>query len=109
MDIFRFFNKKKPVLCRCTQCYFELELSIREVRQLEKKNCLDPICQVKEICHMCHTGFMIPVKYTDKSGKQYLFHEIKPKIKNLDPNEVFQSIFENPDSEILMFFPPTKL
>ena len=106
MAIFHFFNKKKPVLFRCTECYYEFELSTREVRLLEIKNCHDSICPPKEICHICHTGFMIPVKYTNKSGKQYLFHKIKPKIKKLDPNKVFESIFENPDEEIVMFFPP---
>ena len=38
MDIFRLFKKKKPVLVRCTECYYEFDLSPREVRLLEKKN-----------------------------------------------------------------------
>ena len=33
-------------------------------------------------------AFIIPVHYTDKQGKTYLFHELKPKIKNLDPKTV---------------------
>lgn len=106
MGIFHFFNKKKPLLFRCTECYYEFELSIREVRLLEIKNCHDPVCPPREICHICHTGFMIPVNYSNKSGKQYLFNEIKPKIKKLDPDKVFENIFENPESEFIMFFPP---
>lgn len=105
MAIFPFLNKKKPVLFRCTQCYYEFELPQKQVHQLENQNHDDPICPLKEICHMCHSGFMIPVKYTNKNGKIYLFHEIKPKIKKLDPDTVFKSIFEHPDNEIIMFFP----
>ena len=106
MAIFPFLNKKAPVLFRCTECSFEFELSIRQVRKLEKKNHHDPICPPKELCHICHMGFMIPVKYTNKNGKHYLFHKIKPKIKNLDPNTVLKDIFQHPDNEIIMFFPP---
>jgi len=51
-------------------------------------------------------GFMIPVKYTNKIGNQYLFNEIKPKIKKIDPNTAFEDIFQNPDNAIVMFFPP---
>lgn len=105
MALFHFLNKK-TILFRCTECYSEFELSTRELRQLGKKNRLDQACPLKDVCHFCHTGFIIPVKYTDKHGKKYLFHEIKPKIKNLDQNSVFESIFENPDNEIVMFFPP---
>ena len=36
---------------------------------------------------------MIPVKYTDKQGNVYLSNEIKPKIKNLNPNTVMERIF----------------
>lgn len=104
MDIFRFFKKIPPVLTRCTECSFEYDLSPREVRLLEKQNANDAICPVKEPCHICHIGFMIPVNYVARSGKRYLFHEIKPKIKNLDPNTVMERIFENPDAEEIIFF-----
>ncbi len=104
MDIFRFFKKKKePILLRCTHCYYELDYSPGEVRLLERQNSLDPVCTVKEPCHICHIGFMIPVKYTDMFGKRYLFHEIKPKIKNLNPNTVMERIFEHPDTENVLF------
>lgn len=106
MAIIPFFKKREPVLTRCTECNYELELTPKEVRQLEKQNANDPVCPVKEECHICHIGFIIPVKYTDKKGKQYLFYEIKPKIKNLDPNTVMQRIFEHPDSEDVIFFGP---
>lgn len=105
MGITNFF-KKQPVLIRCTECHEEYELSPREVRQLEKKNAADPTCPVKEECHICHIGFMIPVKYTDRQGKQYLFHEIKPKIKNLNPNTLMERILNDPDAEQVYFFNP---
>ncbi len=96
MAIFPFFsNKKQPVLVRCTYCYDEFYLSPKEVRLLETKNTGDALCPVKEECDMCHIGFTIPVNYTDKHGNSYLFHEMKPKIKNLDPNTVMQRIFGN--------------
>ena len=47
---------------------------------------------------------MIPVNYTDKFKKQYLFHEIKPKIKNLDPNSMSQRIFGNHNNVSFYFF-----
>jgi len=109
MDILRLLGlkKKQPVLVRCTNCYYDFYLSPREVRLLESQNANDPVCSVKEECHVCHIGFMIPVKYTDKSGKTYLYHEIKPKIKNLDPNTVMERIMNDDDAEIIMFFPPS--
>lgn len=95
MAIFPFFSKKKqPVLVRCTYCYDEFYLSPREVRLLETKNAGDPVCSLIEECDICHIGFMIPVNYTNKHGKTFLFHEIKPKIKNLDPNTVMLRLFE---------------
>ena len=51
---------------------------------------------------------MIPVNYTDKKGNRYVFHEIKPKIKNLDPNTLMERIFDDPDTEMVYFFPPGK-
>lgn len=108
MDIFSLFKKKPPVPLRCTECSFEYELSPREARILEKHNAQDTVCPVREPCHICHTGFMIPVNYTDKKGNQYIFHEIKPKIKNLDPNTVMERIFDDPDTEMVYFFPPDK-
>ena len=106
MDIFRFFKKKAPVLLRCTECAYEYELSPREVRLLEKQNAHDTVCPVHEPCHICHIGFMIPVNYTDKNGKLFLFDKIKPKIKNLDPNTVMERIFNDPDAENVAFFGP---
>ncbi len=103
MDFFRFFRKKKPVLMRCTQCYYEFEFSKREIRLFESKNAFDPVCPIKEICHICHTGFMIPVKYTHKDGKQYTFHQIKPKIKNLDPNTVMKRMYDDNENEYVIF------
>ncbi|MCR4321702.1 MAG: hypothetical protein NUV74_15365 [Candidatus Brocadiaceae bacterium] len=96
MATFPFFsNKIQTVLVRCTYCYDEFYLSPREVRLLETKNTGDTVCPVKEECDMCHIGFVIPVNYTNKHGKTYRFHEMKPKIKNLDPNTVTERIFSH--------------
>lgn len=105
MAIFHFF-KKSPVLFRCTHCYYEYELSPKQVRYLEKQNRTDPVCSAKHPCHICHIGFMIPIKYTNKHGKSFLFHEIKPKIQNLDPDTVLERIFDDADHENIFFFGP---
>lgn len=111
MAIFPFFKKKKlqPIIGRCTYCYYELTYSLREVRLLERQNALDPVCPVKEPCHICHIGFIIPVKYTGILGKLYLFHEIKPKIKNLDPDTVMERIFNVANHQNIFFFSPDDL
>lgn len=95
MGISHFFSKdkKQPILVRCTHCSYEFHLLPDEVRLLETRNAGDPLCSIKEECDICHIGFMIPVKYTDKQGKVFLFHEIKPNIKNLDPKTVTKRIF----------------
>jgi hypothetical protein len=103
MGIFHFFSKEKKqsvpfdptqdMLVRCTHCSYEIHLLPREVRLLETRNAGDPVCSVKEKCDICHIGFMIPAHYTDQHGKLYLFHDLKPKIKNLDPNTVTKRIF----------------
>lgn len=103
MDIFRCFRKRPPMLMRCTECNYEFEFSMREIRLILNKNAADPVCPIKEPCHICHIGFMIPVNYTHKDGKRYFFLQIKPKITNLDPNTVGNRIFENPDAEITIF------
>lgn len=98
MALFSFLNKNRnPILMRCTQCYYEFDLSTKEVLLLELLNDHAPVCPVKELCDICHIGFMIPVNYTNKNGTSYLFHEIKPKIKNLDPNTVLGRIFQDPN------------
>lgn len=104
MAIFHFFKKKPPVLFRCTHCNYEFELSLRETRLLERQNSFDPVCTARELCHICHIGFMIPVKHTDIFGSHYLFHEIKPKIKNLDPNTVLERIFADTDPDNIQVF-----
>lgn len=105
MDFFHLFAKPKPpVLTRCTHCEFEMELSHKEVRQLQKQNANHPLCPIIEECDICHIGFMIPVDYTDSNGKKFLFHQLKPKIKSLDPKTVMQRIITKADST--MFFPP---
>ncbi len=108
MDIFPFF-KKEPIILRCTYCYYELTCSLKDIRLLERQNSFDPVCSVKKPCHICHIGFMIPVKYTGILGKQYLFYKIKPKIKNLDPDTVMERIFEDANPENIFFFGPDNL
>lgn len=92
-----FREEFKQGLMRCTYCYEEMDFSARQVRMLMATT-YDPVCTIKDECHLCHTGFMVPVKYKDKSGNIYLFHEIKPKIKNLDPNTVMERIFQHQEN-----------
>ena len=108
MAFIHFFSKGKPVLLRCTNCYFEYDLSPKEVRLLEKKNRQDPICPLKEECEICHIGFMIPVNYTDKNNKISLYHEVKPKIKHLDTDTLMQRIFLKAD-QVLYFGPDDQI
>jgi hypothetical protein len=102
MGIFHCFFKNKlpthPVHLKCTACDFEYNLSPREVRRLERKNARDPVCPVKIECHICHTGLMIPLLYTNPEGKLFRYHDLKPKIKNLDPNTLLERIYSHPDS-----------
>ncbi len=81
MAIFSFFKKNKKILVRCTYCYDEFELTPREVRLLQSQNANSPICAIKEECHICHIGFVIPVKYTDKTGKQSSIMKLNQKSK----------------------------
>jgi hypothetical protein len=104
MAIFNLFKKSKPVLFRCTHCYDELELTIKDLRYLEAINPFDPVCRLKDLCPMCHTGFIIPVNYTDKQGNKFLFHQIKPKIKNLNPNTAWKRILDDAEPENIQFF-----
>lgn len=80
MGIFHFFKKKPPVLFRCTHCNDEFELSLKKVRLLERQNSFDPVCTAKELGHICHIGFVIPVNHTDIFGIHYLFHELNQKL-----------------------------
>ena len=67
MDILNLlgFKKKQPVLVRCTYCYFEFDLSPREVRILESKNAHDPVCPLKEECHICHICLCVHADRSD--------------------------------------------
>ena len=49
---------------------------------------------------------MIPVKYIDKKGNQYLYHEIKPRIKNLAPDTVMERILSDDHDGFVMYIPP---
>ncbi len=104
MGFFNLFKNNQQVLLRCTECAYEEELSVREVYLLKKQNRNDSLCPFKEPCHICHIGFMIPVNFTDNHGKQFLFHEIKPHIKNLDPDTVMDRIFDPTNDDEIHFF-----
>jgi len=106
MAIFPFFKKKDPVLLRCTECSYELDIPHKKVRSLIRQNKNDPVCTIKEPCHICHIGFMIPVNYTHSDGKQYLFDQLKPEIKNLDPDTAIDRIFEDANPGNIFFFGP---
>ena len=54
------------------------------------------LCPLNELCPNCHIGFAIPLNYTDKDGKTYLFHTIKEQIALLSPCDDF---FEDPFEE----------
>jgi hypothetical protein len=105
MGIMHFCRTRQKVLVRCTHCYFEDDLSPEEVYRLERENRNDPLCSVKEECDICHIGFMIPVNYTDKTGKTYRFHEIKPLIQPLDPTTVMERIWAKADQ--VLYIGPT--
>jgi hypothetical protein len=49
---------------------------------------------------------MIPLNYLAPDGKRYLFHDIKPLIKNLDPDTVMERIFSHPDTIAAYSFNP---
>jgi len=83
-----------------------VQISPREVRQLQKQNRHDPVCDIKKECHICHIGFMIPLKYTDKKGKPYRYNQIKPKIENLDPQTVMERMYEPENADMVMFIDP---
>lgn len=104
MGIFNWFKKHPPVLFRCTYCYEELDLPFKDLCFLEALNPFDQVCRLKDLCHICHTGFIIPVNFTDNQGNRFLFHEIKPKILNLDPDTAWQRILEDTNPENIHFF-----
>ena len=88
MDFFQLFKKQPEinVLLRCTYCDFEYDADQGDISYISQLHKNDSVCTIKSECDICHTGFMIPVNYTDKNGKTYRFDELKTKIKNLDPD-----------------------
>lgn len=106
MDILSCFKKSPPVLLRCTECEYEDEFSLPELRRLAKHQPQDSPCPFQTECHICHLGFMIPVDYSAPDGKHYRFHEIKPKIKSLDPKTLMERIYTHPDTVAASFFNP---
>jgi len=106
MAILSFFKPLPPALLRCTHCEYEEEFSSAELRRLAKRQPKSSPCPFQTECHICHTGFMIPVDHHAPDGKHYLFDEIKPKIKNLDPNTLMERIFTHPDTIATYYFGP---
>lgn len=89
------FEKPESILFMCTYCEYEMDYLPHEIRILEENNSADPICRFRLLCDICHTGFMIPWIYQDQYGDTFRFHEIKPKIKNLDPDTAVQRIYRD--------------
>ena len=88
MDLLNFWKLKKiPVPTRCTYCDYEDLFSEREIRKIQKQNKNDLECNIKVECDICHNGYQIPIEYTDKHGKVYLYDEIKAKITNPGPQK----------------------
>lgn len=85
MDIFSVFKKKNPVVLRCTECDDIVEITPKQVRLLKKRIGKNPICPIMHPCAIC-TGALIPVKYSDKKGNVYQYHDIKQKIANQYPD-----------------------
>jgi hypothetical protein len=88
------FFKKSSVLFRCNYCFEEFSFSKKSVLQLEANNLDDSVCPVKEECHYCHMGFVIPVNYKSKNGKIYRFDELAHKIPHLDPESLLDRLFD---------------
>lgn len=91
MAIFNLFNKKK-VLVRCTVCYNEALFNSKEVHTLETQRAHDAICPIRFPCLICFNGWLIPVNYTDKNGKTYLFYLIKEKYPHM-PKEYINELY----------------
>lgn len=100
MDIFKWLKKQKadapPTLLRCTCCEYEMEYTDRELRLMARRTTPSSPCPFMDLCHICHTGFMVPIRY-EMDGKLYLFDEIKPLVKNLDPKTAWIRIYSHKD------------
>lgn len=95
MPLFKWFKSKTPqeTLLRCTNCDYELEYTDEELKQMTKHAKQGDPCPFMDPCHICHTGFMIPVHYQTEDGRLFLFKEIKPLVKNLDPDTAWRRIY----------------
>jgi hypothetical protein len=98
MAISSWFRKtpSPDTLLRCTHCEYELAYTDREMRLMAKRaSAIDP-CPFMDLCHICHTGFMIPIHY-ENDGKTYFFEKIKPLVKNLDEKTAWLRIYSHHD------------
>ena len=98
MDIINWFRKPKQteeVVLRCTHCKYELDYTVKELKKMEKHAQPNSPCPFMDPCHICHTGFMIPISYQSDDGKLFLFKKIKSLLKNLDPDSAWIRIYEN--------------
>ena len=93
MTIFKNLLQKKKIIFRCNYCNAEITASIKAVQQLEIENAHDPLCPVKQECHYCHMGFVLPVFYQSKNGTIYTFDDLAEKIPHLDENALLERIF----------------
>ena len=97
MKIFKIIKKlfqKKIIIFRCNYCNAETQVPLKIVQSIEQQNATDLLCPVKEECHYCHTGFVLPVFYQSKNGKIYKFEELAHKIPHLDQNSFLNRIFD---------------
>lgn len=88
------FFKEPVILFRCTYCKAEESFSKKFVIKLESDNKDDTVCPLKVECHICHSGFAIPVNYKSKSGKTYIFDALADSIPHFEHDSV-ESLLEH--------------
>ncbi len=82
------FFKEPDILFRCTHCKAEESFNKKFVAKLEAENRHDSICPLKVECHICHSGYAIPIKYKSKTGKIYNFNKLADKIPHITHDSV---------------------
>ena len=85
--------RKIPVPTQGTYCDYTDLFSEREIRKTQTEHKNDIECEIKVECEICHDGYKIPIEYSDKHGKLYVYDEIKPKITNPNPKRLMQGIY----------------
>jgi hypothetical protein len=78
----------------------------KELRLMARRSPPSAPCPFSDPCHICHIGFMIPVDYKTDEGKRYLYENVKPLVKKLDPKTVMARIHNHEDNVAAYFFNP---